>query len=289
MAADRTPIAAALAWPVLAGAALAAGAVGFATDLEPLLVIAAVEAGLATIVVLLERTLAPVVPAPGTRSQLPNDIGYLILSLPSGAAGEFVAQALCARGAIALAARHGSSLWPDLPLAAAVALGLVAAEFGSYWQHRIFHRVGRLWPFHAVHHDPERLYFMKTFRLHPLEFLVIPILAYPPLILLGAPPAIFLWYVLVSGVFGILAHTSLDLPAGPLDYVFNTPAVHRIHHSRSVAQSNTNYATNLMLWDLVFRTFRDPAREPVEALGIEGRPLPEGLLAQLVEPFRGRR
>ena len=38
-----------------------------------------------------------------------------------------------------------------------------------YWGHRLQHRVGFLWRFHAVHHSAEYLDWLAAHREHPLE------------------------------------------------------------------------------------------------------------------------
>jgi sterol desaturase/sphingolipid hydroxylase (fatty acid hydroxylase superfamily) len=63
---------------------------------------------------------------------------------------------------------------------------------------------------------------------------------------------------------------------------------HRWHHSRTLAEANTNYGSNLIVWDLVFGTFFLPRdRQPPAAIGIGNMPeFPTRYLAQLASPFR---
>jgi sterol desaturase/sphingolipid hydroxylase (fatty acid hydroxylase superfamily) len=66
--------------------------------------------------------------------------------------------------------------------------------------------------------------------------------------------------------------------------IFSTPRLHRWHHSRVLAEGNTNYGENLVLWDQVFGTYFNPDRRPPADIGISGR-IADGFLAQLLQPF----
>lgn len=54
---------------------------------------------------------------------------------------------------------------------------------------------------------------------------------------------------------GILTHANLDVRCGPINYVFNTPELHRRHHSRRAEEGNRNYGENFVLGDLIFVTW----------------------------------
>jgi len=75
---------------------------------------------------------------------------------------------------------------------------------------------------------------------------------------------------------------------GPLSYVFNTPGLHRWHHSIDPAEGDKNYGENLVLWDLLFGTWFNPDRRPPAAIGVRER-MPKDFLGQLAAPFRWRR
>ena len=46
---------------------------------------------------------------------------------------------------------------------------VVLSDFLVYWGHRLQHRVGFLWRFHAVHHSAEHLDWLAAHREHPLD------------------------------------------------------------------------------------------------------------------------
>ena len=110
-------------------------------------------------------------------------------------------------------------------------------------------------------------------------------LSQPLLFLAGAPSEIFIWVTSITAFIGMLTHCNIEMRFGPLNYIFNTPAVHRWHHSRNPAEGNSNYGENLMIYDLLFNTFYYPKRRPPADIGIDG-PMPTHFLGQLAQPFR---
>lgn len=176
--------------------------------------------------------------------------------------------------------------WPaHWPLLVQVAAALVVAELGLYAAHRLAHEWVPLWRFHAVHHSVRRLWFWNTGRFHAVDTAARIAASVPLLWLAGAPAEVLQWVSAVTAFIGILTHANLDVRCGPLNYVFNTPELHRWHHSRRVEEGNRNYGENLVVWDLVFGTWYLPPRRPPLDIGIDG-PMPEGFIGQCVEPFR---
>ncbi len=51
-------------------------------------------------------------------------------------------------------------------------------------------------------------------------------------------------------------HANLDARHGPLNYLLSTNELHRWHHSTVSHEANRNYGNALILWDLVFGTFK---------------------------------
>jgi sterol desaturase/sphingolipid hydroxylase (fatty acid hydroxylase superfamily) len=83
----------------------------------------------------------------------------------------------------------------------------------------------------------------------------------------------------------------MPIRLGPLNWIFSMAQLHRWHHSRRVAESNTNYGQNLIVWDVVFGTrFLPKDHEPPEDIGIAGLDaFPMDYLGQLASPARWRR
>lgn len=186
---------------------------------------------------------------------------------------------------------YHSHFWPDRwPMIFQVALGLVIAELGLYLAHRLAHEHLSLWRFHALHHSVERLWVINTGRFHIIDSLFKIALGQIPLYLLGAPLPVFLWIGAVTAFIGLLTHCNIDLRTGPLDWVFSTPRLHRWHHSLVLAEGNTNYGENLVIWDQLLGTFYNPPRPSSTKIGITGK-VAKSFLGQLTQPFsrKGRK
>lgn len=271
----------ALLWPGLMGTSIALNAWAMASS-RPMLYFNMIYFGLAATLFTLERLM------PYERTWLENDgqvaPDLLHTFLNKGVIQAF-ATAITSMGIARAVDPMPGELWPDTwPLAAQVALGLVVAEAGFYAAHRLAHQWRWLWRFHAVHHSVRRLWIINTGRFHFVDTIVSVALSQPLLYVAGAPQVVFLWVAAVTAFIGILTHCNVVMRWRLLGYVFNTPELHRWHHSRKAAEGNANYGENLMIFDHLFATFLFPARRPPANIGID-EPMAEGFLGQLRQPF----
>lgn len=177
-------------------------------------------------------------------------------------------------------------IWPrDWPVWVQVILGVYAAEFMLYWAHRLGHEVPLFWRFHAVHHSVVRLWVINTGRFHFIDSLMSIVMGAGLLIALGAPLEVIQWLASITAFIGVLTHCNVDMKCGGLSYMFNTPELHRWHHSKKLREGNSNYGENVMVWDLFFRTFINPRdRRPPVNIGITDY-MPTKFWQQLLWPF----
>jgi sterol desaturase/sphingolipid hydroxylase (fatty acid hydroxylase superfamily) len=189
-------------------------------------------------------------------------------------------------GATALTA-WGLNVWPtDLPFLLQLTAALVVAEFGTYWAHRLFHESSFLWPVHAVHHTVERMHCMAAGRTHPIGVAAAFLVSTAILVLLGVPAEIIALVNVFTGVNGLLQHANLDMRIGPFSWILAGPDLHHYHHSQILAESNANYGSNLIVWDVVFGTRHAPqGQRPSTRLGLSEASLPEDFLVHLALPF----
>ncbi|MBW8311682.1 MAG: sterol desaturase family protein [Rhizobium sp.] len=144
---------------------------------------------------------------------------------------------------------------------ASVALLFVAQDFAYYGWHRLSHRVRWMWASHVTHHSSERLNLSTAFR----QSITYPVsgmsLFWLPLAWLGFSPAHIVIVVAINLAFQFFVHTQAVDRLGWLEYVFNTPSHHRVHHARNPKYIDRNYAGVLIVWDKLFGTFtgEDPA------------------------------
>jgi ribose 5-phosphate isomerase RpiB len=91
--------------------------------------------------------------------------------------------------------------------------------------------------------------------------------------------------VLVCNSFvGTLAHSNIKMRLGFLNYIFNTPELHRWHHSNVITEGNRNYGLLFAVWDHVFGTYFKPNRRPSESIGSKAY-VPDSLIKQCYYPF----
>ncbi|MGH1457179.1 MAG: sterol desaturase family protein [Alphaproteobacteria bacterium] len=179
----------------------------------------------------------------------------------------------------------GFDLWPsDWPLYAQVVLAVVASEFALYWAHRSAHEVPFIWRFHAIHHSVQKLWIVNTGRFHFIDALYSIVLGMIPFVILGASMDVIMWLAAVTAFIGMLTHCNVEMRFGPLSYIFNTPELHRWHHSKKLREGNTNYGENVMIWDMVFGTFFHEDRRPPVNIGITDY-MPVKFSDQLLWPF----
>jgi ornithine lipid hydroxylase len=278
-----------LAWPGLLTLCLLITLCGFLLG-RPALFFNLAYAFLAVSLYTLERTM------PHERSWNEND-GQTFANIAHTLLSKGMVQTLIVFSAViglttyvTPASEPGYGIWPrGWPLWTQVILGVVVAEFGLYWGHRIAHEWKPLWRFHAVHHSVIRLWIVNTGRFHFIDSFKSIAVSMAILLALGAPMEVLAWLSAVTAFIGMLTHCNVDMRFGPLSWVFNTPELHRWHHSRDLREGNKNYSENIMLWDHLFGTyFREQERRPPEDIGISEH-MPPGFLQQLAWPFKANR
>lgn len=143
------------------------------------------------------------------------------------------------------------------------ALAFVGTQLASYGWHRAMHRVPLLWRlFHQMHHSAERLDIYGAVYFHPLDVLGFAFIqSVVPFLVLGVAPEAALVAGIVGTFYALFQHANVRTPRW-LGYVIQRPESHSVHHGRGLHAFN--YA-DLPLWDLVFGTFRNPARFEAEA------------------------
>ena len=172
------------------------------------------------------------------------------------------------------------------------ALSLLALDLLIYLQHRLFHRVPALWRVHAVHHTDLDLDASSGVRFHPLEILLSMLIKMSAVALLGAHFLAVAAFEVILNATAIFNHANLNL--GPLDallrLVLVTPDMHRVHHSPSREETDSNFGFNVPWWDRLLGTYRAQPREPHEtmALGLDGARDPRALdlFSLLGRPFK---
>jgi len=269
---------------------LALRAIGGGAD--PTAVMATITAATVALVVVLERLLPFDRDWNRARGDvLPDALHNVFSTIVTAQLCQGALLVALAPAAAWLAARSGAGWWPlGWSLVAQTALAFAISELGTYWAHRVGHETDLGWRLHSVHHSPTRLYWLNAARDNPLGVVLLYVPSVLPLIVMGAPPAMFTMVALFNAVVGLFQHANVDIRLGPLNYVFSVLEVHRWHHSTVVSEANHNYGSNLMIFDVLFGTVYWPRdRRAPDAIGIGDMPdFPTTYLGQLAVPFRWR-
>ncbi|MES2187138.1 MAG: sterol desaturase family protein [Pseudomonadota bacterium] len=129
-------------------------------------------------------------------------------------------------------------------------------EFCYYWYHRAAHRVRWFWCNHAVHHSPNELTLVAAFRIGFLGQLSGVAGFFAPLVWLGFSPRIVFQVLSINLLYQFWIHATWIPRLGWLEYVFNTPSAHRVHHARNLEYLDANYGGVLIVFDRLFGTYR---------------------------------
>ena len=175
----------------------------------------------------------------------------------------------------AYVARSGIGLFQLLGFGAIASflVALLALDGATYLVHRLLHRVPTLWRVHLVHHIDASVDATTAFRQHPIEgilrFTFIAATAWT----LGAPPAAVAVYRLLGALNSVLEHANIRVPRAldrALVWLWVTPDMHKVHHSRDRVETDSNYANLFSFFDRLFHTFTPSSRGPFVRYGIRG-------------------
>ena len=184
---------------------------------------------------------------------------------------------------------EGWALWPrQAPMWTQVLLAGLILDLGLYTMHRASHASGILWRLHAIHHSPERIYWLNGGRRHPLSALVLAGPGLTVLFLLGATPiAVGAWLSFMS-VHLAFQHANLDYRLGPFRYLLGVAEMHRFHHKREFEDAQVNFGEVFLIWDRLFGSFHDAPRSPGKSeVGLREQTVPSSYWSQLLWPFSG--
>lgn len=128
-------------------------------------------------------------------------------------------------------------------------------DFTFYWHHRLSHELRILWAAHVNHHSSEQYNLSTALRQSWTEILYKYIF-FLWLPFLGFHPMMVLTQISINLIFQFWVHTKLIKKLPPfIEFLFNTPSHHRVHHASNVRYLDRNHAGTLIIWDRIFGTF----------------------------------
>ena len=136
-----------------------------------------------------------------------------------------------------------------------------ADDFSYYWFHRLNHEIRLFWAGHISHHSSVYMNFGTALRqgvgerIHKFLFWMwIPLLGFDPLMIFTMMG--------LSLIYQFFIHTELiDKFPKTIEFIFNTPSHHRVHHASNTRYLDCNHAGVLIVWDRLFGTFSEEVKE----------------------------
>jgi len=140
-------------------------------------------------------------------------------------------------------------------------IAIVGVDVLFYAYHRIAHRVRLIWATHQAHHSSR--YFNFATALRQKWNNSGELIMWAPLPMLGVPPWMVFTSFSISLVYQFWIHTERigTLPRG-IEFVFNTPSHHRVHHGMDAEYLDRNYGGIFIIWDRMFGTFQPELFRP---------------------------
>jgi len=147
----------------------------------------------------------------------------------------------------------------NVPSWAAVVIAVLFLDMVIYMQHLMFHAVPLLWRLHMVHHADLDIDVTTGLRFHPIEILLSMGIKIAAVAVIGPPVvAVLIFEVILNGT-AMFNHGNVRMPRA-LDWVLRllvvTPDMHRVHHSVTIRETNSNFGFNFPWWDRIFGTYR---------------------------------
>lgn len=162
---------------------------------------------------------------------------------------------------------------------------LFVADMCSYWVHRAFHKIPRLWRFHAIHHSSLQMDWLAGSRSHLVDTIVNRFFGFLPIFILGFSPSAVYAYILFVSFHAVYIHANVRHRWPYLRWIFATPEFHHWHHTSDEEGIDKNFAVFLSFIDVIFRTAHMPDTWPKRYGTTKFQP-PETYLGQLAYPFQ---
>ena len=161
---------------------------------------------------------------------------------------------------------------------------VLSNDLMKYFSHRLGHKIPLLWDLHEFHHSATEMTILSQQRGFAIEavftgFIFIPFAVLTSLALTESISngnlfslIFYIFDLIMLDFFAYLGHSSLKLVyPKPLSYIYMSPSLHWIHHSRHEEHWDCNFGEKYCFWDKIFNTYVDESHiDEVKKYGIEG-------------------
>ena len=135
------------------------------------------------------------------------------------------------------------------------------SDLVAYGFHYLSHKSRFFWASHIIHHSSEKYNLTTAIRV-PLTNFFYRFLFYMPLCFLGFDPLDVLIMETIIYMYNFYLHTEFIRNMGWLEWIFNTPSHHRVHHGKDEKYLDRNFGGILIIWDRLFKTFVKEQEKP---------------------------
>ncbi|WP_240155240.1 sterol desaturase family protein [Chitinophaga sp. Cy-1792] len=138
-----------------------------------------------------------------------------------------------------------------------------ADDFSYYWFHRTSHTVRYFWASHVIHHSSESYTLATALRQTWTGNLTGSFIFWLWMPLAGFTPIMIMTMQAVSLIYQFWIHTEVIHKLwAPVEFIFNTPSHHRVHHGSDLDYLDKNHGGVLIIWDRLFGTFTPELERP---------------------------
>jgi sterol desaturase/sphingolipid hydroxylase (fatty acid hydroxylase superfamily) len=147
----------------------------------------------------------------------------------------------------------------DIPIWWKMIIAFFVLDLAVYLQHRLFHRVPILWRLHRMHHTDTAIDVTTGVRFHPIEIILSMLIKWGVILAIGAPIYSVIAFELVLNACALFNHSNVKMPMAVdrfLRGLIVTPDMHRVHHSTSQEEHNSNFGVSVPWWDWLFASYQ---------------------------------
>ncbi len=152
----------------------------------------------------------------------------------------------------------------ELPYIIHFIAAFVLMDLSLYFQHVMFHALPLFWRFHRVHHTDLDFDITTGLRFHPFEMVISILIKFMTITALGVPVLAVVIFEIILNAASMFSHSNIKIHSAieqMTRWFIVTPDMHRIHHSVSENETNSNFGFFISVWDRLFGTY---TKEPKE-------------------------
>ena len=146
-------------------------------------------------------------------------------------------------------------------------LAFFADDLSYYLFHYVSHNMRWFWASHVVHHSSQHYNLSTALRQTWTGNLTGAFVFWMWMPLAGFHPIVVMLMQQISLIYQFWIHTeAIHLLPRPVEFIFNTPSHHRVHHGSNLKYLDKNHGGILIIWDRLFGTFQPEEERPVYGL-----------------------